>query len=641
MDEEERCSLLSSYRDLRHPEELYPRARLRRRKFVYHGGPTNSGKTYRALEALKRADPERGGGVYAGPLRLLAVEVYERLNRSGVYCSLFTGQERREVPFASHASCTIEMVPVGSSFDVAVVDEIQLIGSLDRGHAWTRAVHGLDAREVHLCGACEAAELLQRMCQASGDDFELVEYSRLTPLVVEDKPLESWRDVRRGDCVVTFSRDDIHQVRREIETSNPGVKCCVVYGQLPPETRSEQARLFNQGKYDVIVASDAIGMGLNLNIGRVVFRSTNKYSSPSRPPEGTSRFLLPSLVQNTEKDEPAEPSSPSFGIEKRIAPVEPTLVKQIAGRAGRASSNFATGAVTAMTVDDLAYVRAALAAPPPPISRAGLFPPAELLTVYSAALDPDGQMSLADVAGDFAARCTLDPTTYFLCPHHDVASVAQKLESVTALNVADKLAFCNAPCNVNDRFAFSMLEKYAKARATRPPTTASPNVRLPTKPPSKLLDLHELCSKHNVLGIYLWLALRFPQTFPDAELARAQKLKCIRLITKALAVGNLQLPPAKNAADQALCERKQVQPRTRLPVSARSNKSLRPASKLLAASKRRDVTQNYLSAHRRGATQSSANHASSKPAAAPSRHIARRKRRKKLATAIRSAAGRT
>ena len=74
--------------DMRRPEWWYPKARLSKRTIIYHGGPTNSGKTYHALEALKRAE----NGVYAGPLRLLALEVHERLNDAGVYCSLFTGQ---------------------------------------------------------------------------------------------------------------------------------------------------------------------------------------------------------------------------------------------------------------------------------------------------------------------------------------------------------------------------------------------------------------------------------------------------------------------------------------------------------------------------------------------------------------------
>lgn len=563
-EESWREEALSWQSDLRHPELLYPRARLRRRKFVYHGGPTNSGKTYWALEALKKADVAAGGGVYAGPLRLLAVEVYERLNESGVYCSLFTGQERREVPFATHASCTIEMVPVGSSFDVAVVDEIQLIGSLDRGHAWTRAVLGLDAREVHLCGASDAADLLSRICDVTGDDFEFREYQRLTPLRVEAEPLESWEEVRRGDCVVTFKRDDIHKVRREIETERPGLRCGVVYGQLPPETRSEQARLFNGGFYDVLVASDAVGMGLNLNIGRIVFRSTKKYSSPQRPPEGACRFV----AVDDEEEEDESTSAEARSIEKRVAPVEEPLVKQIAGRAGRALSSFQhAGAVTAMTREDLAYVKSALAGSSPIISRAGLFPPTELLSLYATTWDPTAP--LAQVAADFARRCRLDETAYFLCPHNDVASVAEKIETAaSALDVHDKLVFCNAPCNVGDRFAVAMLERYAAARADD--QQVPPNVRLPHKPPTRIFDLHELCSKHNVLDLYLWLAFRFPSTFPEADTARAQKHRCISLIAEALAQRDLELPsprsPSLDHADQSTRLPRKPRPRSAAPA---------------------------------------------------------------------------
>ncbi|KAJ8605741.1 hypothetical protein CTAYLR_008468 [Chrysophaeum taylorii] len=513
--DEIRSSSSSSWSDLRSPAQLYPRARLRKRRIVYHGGPTNSGKTYWALEALKNARAEEGGGVYAGPLRLLAVEVYERLNQSGIYCSLFTGQERREVPFATHASCTIEMVPVGASFDVAVVDEIQMIGTFDRGHAWTRAVHGLDAREIHVCGALDAADLVARVCEDSGDDFELKTYERLTPLEVEPKPLVSWRDVRRGDCVVTFSRDDIHLVRRDIEKTNEGARCGVVYGQLPPETRSEQARLFNAGEYDVLVASDAIGMGLNLNIRRVIFRSTTKFSAGPTP-DGC--------------------------WERRRAPVEPTLVKQIAGRAGRMSSDFQAGAVTAMAPDDLAYVRKALATPQKPVVRAGLFPPAEILALFASTRPPE---PLAATLQAFAAESKLDTDTYFLCAHHDMASASDKL--VDSLDVPDLLVFCNAPCNLNDRFAVSMLKHFAQARKIRKPT--GPNVRLPVKAPRHLNDLHDLCSKHNVLDTYLWLHYRFPDTFPEVDLARAQKARAIALIAAALYTNNLDLPEPKFPVD--------------------------------------------------------------------------------------------
>ena len=124
--------------DLRHPHKAYPTARAMKRKIVYHAGPTNSGKTYEALERLKQADED--GGIYCGPLRLLALEIYEKLNIDGISCSLSTGQELREIPGSDHVACTIEMCNTSKVWDVAVLDEIQMIKDTERGWAWTRYV---------------------------------------------------------------------------------------------------------------------------------------------------------------------------------------------------------------------------------------------------------------------------------------------------------------------------------------------------------------------------------------------------------------------------------------------------------------------------------------------------------------------
>ncbi|RHY18848.1 hypothetical protein DYB25_005097 [Aphanomyces astaci] len=120
--------------DLRLPHTWYPKAHAMKRKIIYHGGPTNSGKTYEALLRLKQAND----GLYCGPLRLLALEIYENLNMDGVYCSLITGEEKREIPSATHVACTVEMCNSSAVYDVAVLDEIQLMGDSERGWAWTR-----------------------------------------------------------------------------------------------------------------------------------------------------------------------------------------------------------------------------------------------------------------------------------------------------------------------------------------------------------------------------------------------------------------------------------------------------------------------------------------------------------------------
>ena len=168
--------------DMRLPHEWYPRTRLMKRKIIFHGGPTNSGKTYQALKRLIQADPLKGGGIYCGPLRLLALEVYEKLNREGVYTSLLTGQEKREVPFATHLSCTIEMMVIDKEYDVAVIDEIQMIGDIQRGYAWTKAILGLRAKEIHVCGGIEGLEIVQKLIESTGDEFIFQKYERLSTL---------------------------------------------------------------------------------------------------------------------------------------------------------------------------------------------------------------------------------------------------------------------------------------------------------------------------------------------------------------------------------------------------------------------------------------------------------------------------
>lgn len=230
-----------------------------------HVGPTNSGKTYHALKRLEEARK----GIYLGPLRLLAHEVYSRLNAAGKPCALITGEEQR-IPegIVNMWSCTVEMAPLQTMLDVAVIDEIQMINHTDRGWAWTQAFLGLQAKEIHLCGEERAVPLIRELCGLTGDKVHVHEYERLTPLRVADRSLGSdLNRLEKGDCIVSFSVLGIHSLRRQIENKT-GRKCAIVYGSLPPETRAQQARLFNDpdNDYDYLVASDAVGMGLNLYV---------------------------------------------------------------------------------------------------------------------------------------------------------------------------------------------------------------------------------------------------------------------------------------------------------------------------------------------------------------------------------------
>ncbi|MBP3894866.1 MAG: hypothetical protein J6D07_00210, partial [Mogibacterium sp.] len=164
-----------------HYPDLFPLARAMRRHFILHIGPTNSGKTHDAIEALINAD----SGVYLAPLRLLAYEQYDTLNRAGAACTLVTGEERRVVDGAQLRSSTIEMLDFKKRYDVAVIDEAQMATDDERGGAWTAAILGVRAKEIHVCSAPSAETLLKRLVSECGDTCEVVRHERKTPLVFE------------------------------------------------------------------------------------------------------------------------------------------------------------------------------------------------------------------------------------------------------------------------------------------------------------------------------------------------------------------------------------------------------------------------------------------------------------------------
>ena len=188
------------------------------------------------------------------------------MNKKGILCNLRTGEEIRIIDLnAALTASTIEMFSETSNYDIAVIDEIQMISDPQRGYAWTNALLGLKAKEIHLCGEEAAVPLITKIAEELGEEIEVNRYERLSPLITESQPLDNYKNVQPGDCVVVFSRKGIFNIKEQIETLT-GLKCALVYGALPPESRVMQADLFNDpnSEYDVIVASDAVGMGLNL-----------------------------------------------------------------------------------------------------------------------------------------------------------------------------------------------------------------------------------------------------------------------------------------------------------------------------------------------------------------------------------------
>lgn len=252
------------------PKNEYVDARKYKRKIFLHLGDTNTGKTYNAMMNLKKAST----GIYLSPLRILALENFERLNNAGVKCNLITGEEEIIIEGAAHISCTIEKLNITKTYEVAVIDEIQMIGDEQRGAAWTRALLGLKCKEIHICGALNTRELLEEIIEDCADEYEVLEYKRDIPLKLENSAF-SYRDAQVGDALVVFSKKRVLELAQYY--SNLGIKVSLIYGDLPPEVRKKQYELFTSGENSVLISTDAIGMGVNLPIKRIVFMEIKKF----------------------------------------------------------------------------------------------------------------------------------------------------------------------------------------------------------------------------------------------------------------------------------------------------------------------------------------------------------------------------
>lgn len=254
----------------KNPKDEYKEVRHMNRKFYLHLGETNTGKTYNSMERLK----ESKKGIYLSPLRILALENFEKLNKEGIMCNLITGEEEIKKEKAQHVCCTIEKLDINEEYDVAIIDEIQMIDDDQRGSAWTRAILALRCKEIHVCGALNTKELIINIIEDCGDEYELKEYFRNIPLKIEEEAFKL-KDIKKGDALVTFSKKKVLQLADYY--GDLGIKTSVIYGNLPPEVRKKQYEQFMSGDTNILITTDAIGMGVNLPIRRIVFMDIRKF----------------------------------------------------------------------------------------------------------------------------------------------------------------------------------------------------------------------------------------------------------------------------------------------------------------------------------------------------------------------------
>ncbi|KAF9739480.1 hypothetical protein PMIN06_001087 [Paraphaeosphaeria minitans] len=508
--------------DLRYPAEWYPATREIPRTVHLHVGPTNSGKTYHALKRLEEADR----GIYLGPLRLLAHEVFTRLNAKGKPCALVTGEEQR-VPDGDVKmwSCTVEMAPLNTPLDVAVIDEIQMINHNERGWAWTSAFLGVQAREIHLCGEARTVPIMKELCALIGDKVEVHEYERLTPLKVANNSLNgSLNRLEKGDCIVAFSVLGLHALRKEVETKT-GRKCAIVYGSLPPETRAQQARLFNDpdNDYDFLVASDAIGMGLNLSIKRVIFESTMKNNGSEFVPLKISE--VKQIGGRAGRYRTAHQAVTVDTIPKLESAIDPVIglddMKGDVVEEQIVAPSPTVGLVTTLDRIDHDYLVSAMDQEPEPIESAGLFPPALIVERFANYFPPGTPFSYIMLR---LHEISVVHPRFHLCALKDQLAIADVIHTVKNLSIADRITICAAPTNMRDEGEREFLRALAECIAENKSGALLDLPKLPLhvldeQPTAERKYLYSLEQLHKMIVSYLWLSYRFPHVFTTRKLA--------------------------------------------------------------------------------------------------------------------------
>ncbi len=277
-------------------------------------GPTNTGKTHLAIERMLA----HSSGIIGLPLRLLAREVYNKIvDRAGVdSVALITGEEKIKPPRPRFWVSTVEAMPRDIDVSFLAVDEIQIAADLERGHVFTdRILHRRGRDETLLLGAATMRPIIERLLPGAS----IVTRPRLSQLeFAGDRKIT--RQPRRT-AIVAFSADEVYAIAELIRRQHGGA--AVVLGSLSPRTRNAQVAMFQSGDVDYLVATDAVGMGLNLDVDHVAFASDRKYDGYQ------FRRLNPSEFAQIAGRAGRATRNGTFGTTGRCAPFEPELVNAL------------------------------------------------------------------------------------------------------------------------------------------------------------------------------------------------------------------------------------------------------------------------------------------------------------------------
>ena len=469
-------------------KNLFPLARLLKREIFFHVGPTNSGKTYEALKSLESADT----GYYLAPLRLLALEGYENLKSKDVAVSLITGEEEIIDEESTHISSTIEMMNASVEVDVCVIDEIQMISDRDRGWAWANALIGVPAKKVILTGSIDVLQAVTELCEYLEEPLTVVHFERKNELKLLPYPTPI-KEIEAGTAIIAFSRRDVLGLRQQLSKY---YEVSVVYGNLSPEVRREEARRFREGESQILVATDAIAMGLNLPIKTLLFSKDNKFDGLRR------RELLP------------------------------TEVIQISGRAGRYGLEE-LGYIGALDKKTLETISSKLYQPLPTLELPfSVMASLEHVLLIGEILETENLLTILNF---FAENMEFEGP--FVAANIDSMLEISAIVDEYTLDLKTRFHLACAPASISSPYIESVFHRYIKQIEAGLPVKYIPPRDLP-----KFAQTNEMMlnaeDRVREISLYLWLSFKFEDMFPDTQKAIETRVRLNNYIEASLKQGN-------------------------------------------------------------------------------------------------------
>ena len=466
-------------------------------------GPTNTGKTYLAVERMLGHQ----SGMIGFPLRLLARENYDRVVKlvGKTRVALITGEEKIIPKAPRYFVCTVESMPISRLVDFMAIDEIQLCADPERGHVFTdRLLNARGRLETMFLGALSIKSVMKLLIPK----IKFTERPRFSKLSYTGP--KKLNRISKRSAVVAFSANDVYSLAEKIRSNSGGT--AVVLGALSPRTRNAQVEMYQSGEVDYLVATDAIGMGINMDIDNVYFTSLKKFDGKK-----LRRLNLSEISQIAGRAGRFKTAQQAIDKEASndTEPLALDLVK-------KPTTNV--GYVTTLTRFDLGVVREAMETEVEPLSSVGIFPPADILFRFASYFPPKTPfgyitLRLHDMA-------SLHPQ-FHLCRLKEQIQIADLIQEFD-LSIMDRITLMSSPASVRDSGMIDVVKSLAQCIAEKRKGALLDmqcfDLELIDRNIHEDVDgtkgyLRKAEALHRAITLYLWLSYRFAGVFTNQALA--------------------------------------------------------------------------------------------------------------------------